>query len=95
MTDVSATVDAEREAELVRGFREITTGDTPDGLLRTELLRGPHGQWRIQTLWRDRAALDSMRRGPEPPVAPRLFRQVGAEPSLEVYEVAHSLAVAG
>jgi quinol monooxygenase YgiN len=94
MTEVSATVDADREAELVTAFREMAAGGTPDGLLRTELLRGPSGQWRIQTLWRDRAALDSMRAGPEPPVAPRLFSQVGAEPSFQVYGVAHSLTVA-
>lgn len=87
LTEVSATVDADREAELVTRFREMTAGSTPDGLVRTELLHGQNGQWRIQTLWRDRASLDTMRAGPEPPAAPRLFSQVGAEPSLQVYEV--------
>ena len=87
LTEVSATVDASRETELVEGFREITSGRTPDGLIRTELLRGQHGRWRIQTLWRDRATLDAMRARPEPPAAPRLFSNVGAEPSLQVYEV--------
>jgi quinol monooxygenase YgiN len=87
LTEVSATVDPSRETELVEGFREITSGRTPDGLIRTELLRGQDGQWRIQTLWRDRAALDAMRARTEPPAAPRLFSNVGAEPSLQVYEV--------
>ncbi len=89
LTEVSATVDRNREAELVAGFREMTAGATPVGLVRTELLRGPDGEWRIQTLWRDRDSLDAMRAGPEPPAAPRLFGQVGAQSSLHVYEVEH------
>jgi len=87
LTEVSATVDATREMELVTGYREITAGGVPDGLVRSELLRGQDRQWRIQTLWRDRAALEAMRARPEPPAALRLFRMVGAEPSLQVYEV--------
>ncbi len=87
LTEVSATVDGSREAELVAGFRAMTAGATPVGLVRTELLRGPNGEWRIQTLWRDRASLDAMRAGAEPPAAPRLFGQVGAQSSLQVYEV--------
>ncbi len=87
LTEVSATVDADQEAELVKRFREMTARGTPEGLVRTELLRGPNRQWRIQTLWRDRASLDAMRAGPEPPAAPRLFSQVGAEASLQVLQV--------
>jgi hypothetical protein len=45
------------------------------------------GDWRIQTLWRDRDALDKMRAATEAPAAPRLFRSVGADPSLEIFEV--------
>jgi len=44
----------------------------PDGLLRTELLRGQNGRWRIQTAWRDGAALDAMRAASEAPAALRL-----------------------
>lgn len=87
LTEVSATVDATREMELVEAYREIVAGGLPDGLVRTELLRGQDGQWRIQTVWRDREALEAMRARPEPPAALRLFRMVGAEPSLRVYEV--------
>lgn len=90
LTEVSATVDEEREAELVRRFQEMTARGAPVGLLRTELLHGPDGQWRIQTLWRDRASLDAMRGGSEPPAAPQLFKEVGAEAALQVYEVAYA-----
>ena len=92
LTAVSATVDPAREAELVAAFRRLTEDPTPDGLLRTELLRGPAGRWLVQTLWRDRAALDAMRAAPEPPAAPELFRSVGAEPALEILEVAADLS---
>jgi hypothetical protein len=87
LTDVSAIVDPVREDELVSGFRKLIGEQVPDGLVRTELLRGADGPWRIQTVWRDRDALDAMRAAPEPPAAPRLFRTVGADPSLQVYEI--------
>lgn len=92
LTVVSATVSQERQMRLVEGFNGLLTHGFPDGLLRTELLRGPDDLWRIQTLWRDRAALDAMRAALEPPAAPALFREVGAEPSLEIWEVSSASA---
>lgn len=87
LTDVSATVEPSREADLIEGFRALTQHEVPDGLERTELLRGPEGRWHIQSLWRDRAALDAMRASGEPSAAPTLFRTLGAEPALTVLEV--------
>jgi quinol monooxygenase YgiN len=87
LTEVTARVDPTREDDLMAGFRELLRSAVPDGLLRTELLHGPEGHWRIQTLWRDRAALDAMRAGSQPPAAPALFRSVGADPSLTVLDV--------
>src|SRR2546428_12874251 len=40
ITSVSAVVKPERESELTCGFRELLDGTMPEGLLRTELLRG-------------------------------------------------------
>lgn len=91
LTQVSAVVAAEREADLLAAYRDLVVGPLPDGPVRTELLRGPDGHWRIQTLWRDRAALDAMRVAAEPPAAPRLFREVGAEPELAIFDIAFSL----
>jgi quinol monooxygenase YgiN len=88
LTEVSAAVAPEREADLLAAFRELITQSLPDGLVRTELLRGQDGHWRIQTLWRDRAALNAMRAVPELPAAIRLFRDVGAEPELAILDVA-------
>jgi hypothetical protein len=87
LTVVSATVDPDREADLVAGFHNLLAALVPDGLMRTELLRNPTGGWQIQTLWRDQEALDKMRTGSEPPAAPQLFRSVGADPSLQIFEV--------
>lgn len=88
LTEVTARVDPARDRELLAGFHQLLQGPVPDGLLRTELLRGTAGDWRIQTLWASREALDAMRASAEPPAAPTLFRSVGAEPQLTILEVA-------
>lgn len=87
LSEVRAVVSAAAEEDLVRLFRELLEQPLPDGLLRTELLRDGDGTWRLQSLWRDRSALEAVRTGPEPPAAPTLFRSVGAEPTLVVLEV--------
>lgn len=87
LTDVSATVDPDRELELLASFHELVAAPLPDGLLRTELMRGPENLWRIQTLWRSREALEAMLEDSGPPPARRLFHHVGAEPSLHIYEI--------
>jgi quinol monooxygenase YgiN len=87
LTEVSAVVAPEREADLLAAFRDLGTRPLPDGLVRTELLSERDGRWRIQSLWRDHAALDAMRANPDPPAAPRLFREVGADPVLTVLDV--------
>lgn len=86
LTEVAATVADERTADLQQGYVALQQGPLPDGLLRTELLEGPGRRWRIQALWRDRAALDAMQSSEEP-AAPR-FRQIGSEPTLTVFTVA-------
>ncbi|MDV9171867.1 hypothetical protein R6V09_17285 [Streptomyces sp. W16] len=94
LTEVSAVVAAEREADLVAAYRELVARPFPDGPVRSELLSGQDGHWRIQTLWQDRAALDAMRAAyPGGPPAPRLFREVGAAPALALLDVkVHSVA---
>jgi hypothetical protein len=85
MTEVSAIVPGERADEVPAAFAELTRRPLPDGLLRTELLAGRDGEWKIQSLWRDQAALDAMRAAAEPPAAPALFQRLGAEPVLRIY----------
>lgn len=87
MTEVSAMVPDNRADEVVAAFEELLRAPMPDGLVRTELLRGRDGRWSINTLWRDQDALDGMRIGTTTAAAPALFRKFGAEPSLRVYKV--------
>ena len=88
LSEVSATVPRDREGKFLAGFEELASLPRPDGLLRTELLRGPDGEWRIQTLWRDLEALAATRVTPEPPrTAPQVFHSVGAEPMLTILDV--------
>lgn len=87
MTEVSAIVPGERADDVPAAFAELTKRPLPDGLIRTELLAGRDGEWKIQSLWRDQPALDAMRAGAEPPAAPALFRRLGAEPVLAIYSL--------
>jgi quinol monooxygenase YgiN len=90
LTEVAATIDAEHADAVRAAFDELVQGPVPDGLVRAELLRGKDGEWRIQTLWRDMAALDAMRAGSEPPAAPALFRRFGGEPVLRIFDLSAS-----
>lgn len=79
MTSVSAIIPADREDDLLDGYRALIAGGKPEGLLRSELLRGQEGKWLIQTLWRDRAAILAARASGELPTALVLLQRVGAE----------------
>ena len=87
MTVVSAVVAPDREAELPSGFRIMTETTMPDGLIRSELLRGQHGTWRIESLWRDWNALQKVRASGQQPAAIELFERAGAEHSHDFYFV--------
>ncbi len=87
LTVADATVAEDRVAELVEGFRAMVGEGLPEGLLRTELLRGRDGRWRVQSLWRERADLDALRSSGKPPAALELFRSVGSEHTHDVFFV--------
>ena len=87
LTEVSAIVPRERADDVPVAFVELAQQPLPDGLLRTELLAGRDGEWKIQSVWRDQTALDAMRAGAEPPAAPALFRQLCSEPVLRIYDL--------
>jgi heme-degrading monooxygenase HmoA len=87
VTVVDAVVPADREDELVEMFRRLVASPKPDGLLRSELLRGQEGQWRIQTTWRDRDAVMALRARGEPPAAAALLDAVGATHTHDVFAV--------
>ncbi|WP_188540545.1 antibiotic biosynthesis monooxygenase family protein [Kocuria dechangensis] len=90
VTTVDATIDPEREQELLEGFRRMNAGPTPEGLVTSELLRGQGGAWRLQTTWRDREALMAVRSSGEQPAALALLDRLGATHSHSVFTVEQS-----
>lgn len=90
VTTIDAKVLVEREQELLDGFREMNEGDKPEGLVRSELLRGQGGAWRSQTTWRDMEALMALRKSGKPPAALALLDRLEAEHSHSVFTVEQS-----
>ncbi|MEX5295509.1 hypothetical protein QYM41_09530 [Kocuria sp. CPCC 205268] len=91
VTTIDTVIEAEHEEDLIEGFRRMTAGPRPEGLIRSELLRGQGGAWRIQTTWRDREALLALRATGEPPAAVALLDRLGARHSHTVHTVEHSI----
>jgi hypothetical protein len=87
VTSIELKIPAGREHELLDGYAEMNRGPTPDGLIRSELLRSFDGAWRIETTWRDRDALMARRASGEPPAALALLDRLGAEHSHSVFTV--------
>jgi hypothetical protein len=94
VTAVDASVDPDREADLVDGFRQLSQGDMPDGLVRSELLRGQDGAWRIQTTWKDIDSLMALRKGGKPHAAAELLDKIGAKHSHTWFTIEQSFEVA-
>jgi heme-degrading monooxygenase HmoA len=87
VTAIDAVVAADRESDLLEGFASLNASTKPDGLVRSELLRGQDGAWRIQTTWRDRDAVIALRQSGEPPAALRLLESIGATHTHAVFTV--------
>src|SRR5262245_50894250 len=92
LTVLEAVVAPERAGELEAAFERATSQTLPEGLLRSELLRGASepDRWRVQTLWTDRNALDRMR-SQGTPAGVLMFRAAGAEPTLSVFMVVEAI----
>ena len=88
ITALEALVPEERAAALEAAYEELGRRALPDGLVRSHLVRSVNspGLWRLETTWRDRQALEAMR-GQGTPAGLILFRSVGVEPSLGIFEV--------
>ncbi|GAC1608773.1 MAG: hypothetical protein NVS3B26_07110 [Mycobacteriales bacterium] len=92
LTSVALDVPEDRDDEVAPAYRAlIAEGLRPEGLLRSELLRGQGGRWLIQTLWRDREAITAARNSGAKPAALLLAERVGAEHSHDVLTLEESL----
>jgi hypothetical protein len=89
ITALEAIVPAERAAALEAAYEELGRRALPDGLVRSHLVRSVNSPdlWRLETTWRDRQALEAMRGQGTPPAGLILFRSVGVEPSVGIFEV--------
>jgi quinol monooxygenase YgiN len=89
MTILEAHVPADRWAEMRKAY-EAATGELPAQMAQTFLLQstGEPTLWRMASVWKSRAALEEYRRSVETPGGVLLFRSVGVEPALSIFDVA-------
>jgi len=68
---------------------ENRTAQLPPQMLQTFLLQDVADQtlWRIISVWKSREALDEMRNSGETPTGVLMFRKVGTEPKLSIFNV--------
>jgi quinol monooxygenase YgiN len=85
VTVVDTTVDPSQETDLVEGFRALVAGGLPEGLIRSDLLRGQGGAWRIQSTWRDREAIAALRAAGTGHAAAQLLEGLGLVPAQAVF----------
>ncbi len=91
ITILEAHVGAENWSAFWADFKN-RTAQLPPQMLQTLLLQDVADQtlWQIISGWKSREALDEMRNSGETPVGVVMFRNVGAEPKLSIFNVAAS-----
>jgi heme-degrading monooxygenase HmoA len=96
MTILEAHVAEEMWAQLKQSY-EGATGELPSQMVQTYLLQSAQepALWRVASVWKSREALQQYRASVETPGGVLLFRSVGAEPVLSIYDVAVYAAAAG
>ena len=92
VTMVEGQVDPDRVEDLLAAF-SAGSDHLPPAIVESFLLRAEGADtWRIVTVWRSREELDSYRASVETPGSFAMFRAVGVEPTLTVFEVASRAA---
>jgi len=91
MTILEAPVGAENWIALQEDYKKRTI-QLPSQMTQTFLLQDVTDQtlWRIISVWKSRAALDEMRNSGETPTGVLMFRSVGSEPKLSIFNVSAS-----
>ena len=89
MTVLEARVLPDRAAELKRLYEGA--GPLPSQMLQAILVQSATDPlvWRGISIWRSRAALEEYRRSISTPTGIMMFRSVGAEPTISVWDVNH------
>ena len=88
ITILEAHVGAEDWVAFQDDYKNITA-QLPPQMLQTFLLQDVADQtfWRIISVWKSREALNEMRNSGETPTGVLMFRNVGAEPKLSIFNV--------
>jgi heme-degrading monooxygenase HmoA len=88
ITILEAHVPPEQSAALEQTFR-ASGAQLPPQMAETFLIRGTDDPtlWRGVSVWRSRQALDEYRRSVQTPGGVLMFRAVGAEPTLSIFDV--------
>ena len=75
--------------EFEAAYASVKDQPKPPGWKRSMLLRDTkeEGMYRVSTLWENRQALEEMRKSTSVPVAIALFRKVGVEPNMRIFEI--------
>ena len=94
MTVLGARVPQERWAELEQTYRERLAPNVPPQMERSLLVQSTDDPetWQGISFWRSREALEEYRRSVDTPGGVLLFRSVGTEPTLRMFEVAQDVA---
>jgi len=89
MTVLEAHVASEKWDALSRTFAEASK-NLPSQMVQTFLVQSTDDPtlWRGISIWRSRQALSEYRRSVETPGGILMFRSVGAEPTLSMFDVA-------
>ncbi len=93
VTIVEGRIPISKTEEFEQNFILTKKEALPPGLITSSLLKNTKKleTYRIQTVWESREALEKMRSGTQTPKAIELFQDVGATPTLEVYDLVDSV----
>jgi heme-degrading monooxygenase HmoA len=98
MTVFEARVSEEQRGALEQRYRtRVGPEHLPPQLIRTYLVQSTSDPeaWQLITTWRSREDLQEYRRSVEAPEGVLLFRSVGAEPMLVIYNVVQETGAGG
>lgn len=80
-------------ADFEQAYASLKKGPFPEGWVSSSLLmsRADPDFYRIETVWKDMAALERYREKAKTPAAVDLFGKIGVEPTVETYEVVQKM----
>ncbi len=99
MTVAEGRVPASRSKEFENAYMSLRKGRLPEGLVESSLLRDENNPeiYRIATVWESREILEKNRKIWEEknqlPAAVLLFKKVGAEPELRIFDIREKISV--